>query len=111
ARGGQGRRMTAIAPTLDCACGGRHLRTAFSYDAPPAGEVRFPLAGAYRRAYRQCSLCRHYFSSHDMDMSALYGGPYLDATYGDAEGLRRNFARITALPPEKSDNRGRVRRI
>ena len=36
---------------------------------------------------------------------------FADATYGDAEGLRRNFARITALPPEKSDNRGRVRRI
>ncbi len=103
--------MSGIAPTLDCACDGRHLRLAFSYDRPPAGEVRFAFAGAYRRLYRQCALCHHYFSSHAMDMTALYAGPYLDATYGDAEGLRRNFARIVALPAAKSDNRGRVQRI
>jgi SAM-dependent methyltransferase len=103
--------VSGIAPTLDCPCDGAHLRLAFSYDRPPAGEVRFEFSGAYRRAYRQCVLCRHYFSNHAMDMTALYAGPYLDATYGDAEGLRRNFARIIALPAAKSDNRGRVQRI
>jgi SAM-dependent methyltransferase len=103
--------VSGIAPTLDCPCAGRHLRPAFTYDRPPAGEVRFAFAGAYRRVYRQCALCQHYFSDHAMDMTTLYVGPYLDATYGDAEGLRRNFARIIALPAAKSDNRGRVQRI
>jgi len=103
--------VSGIAPTLDCPCDGRHLRPAFGYDRPPEGEVRFAFSGAYRRVYRQCALCRHYFSSHAMDMTALYAGPYLDATYGDAEGLRRNFARIIALPAARSDNRGRVQRI
>jgi hypothetical protein len=103
--------MSQVAPTLDCPCDGRHLRPAFSYDRPPVGEAAFAFAGGYRRVYRQCGLCRHYFSSHSMDMSALYSGRYLDATYGDADGLRRNFARIVALPPAQSDNQGRVRRV
>lgn len=46
-----------------------------------------------------------------MDMSALYAGPYVNATYGNPEGLRKNFSRIIALPPAQSDNRGRVQRI
>ncbi len=46
-----------------------------------------------------------------MDMTGLYAGPYLDATYGDKEGLRRSFERIIALPSERSDNWGRVRRV
>jgi hypothetical protein len=103
--------MTSITPTLDCPCDGRHLHPAFTYDRPPAGEVGFTFAGEYRRIYRQCGLCRHYFSNHAMDMSALYSGRYLDATYGDAEGLRRNFRRIVGLPPARSDNQGRVCRI
>ena len=99
------------APTLDCLCEGRHLRTAYTYASPPPGEVRFPVAGEYRRSYGRCGLCGHYFSQHAMDMTALYAGTYVDATYGDSDGLRRNFARIIALPEGKSDNRGRVRRI
>lgn len=103
--------MSDVAPSLDCPCDGRHCRVAFSYDRPPPGEVQFPLSGAYRRVYRHCRLCGHYFSQHGMDMSAFYAGPYVDATYGDPEGLRKNFARIVALPATQSDNRGRVQRI
>ncbi len=103
--------MSPIAPSLDCPCDGRHLQVAFTYDRPPPGEVRFPLAAAYRRCYRRCELCGHYFSQHAMDMTGLYAGPYLDATYGDKEGLRRSFERIIALPSERSDNWGRVRRV
>lgn len=103
--------MSVIAPSLDCPCEGRHLATAFTYDQPPAGEVRFALSGEYRRAYRRCRLCGHYFSRHALDMTALYAGAYADATYGDADGLRRDFERIIALPAVKSDNRRRVRHI
>jgi SAM-dependent methyltransferase len=93
-------------PTLDCPCEGRHLVRAFSYSARPEDEVAFPLAGAYCREYRRCTLCEHWFSHHAMDISALYDGTYVDATYGD--GMRLAYQRIMALPAERSDNLGRV---
>jgi SAM-dependent methyltransferase len=83
------------------------------YDAAPAGEVRFALrAGtAYHRELFRCDACGHFLSRHAMDLSDLYSGGYVDATYGGAGGLRRNFERIITLPPERSDNAGRVARI
>jgi SAM-dependent methyltransferase len=48
-------------------------------------------------------------SVHDMDTAALYEGAYVDATYGKA--LVDAYARITALPSNRSDNAGRVQRV
>lgn len=97
-------------PTLQCPCEGRHFRTAFTYDAPPEGEIRFPFSeGSYRREILRCGLCDHFISSHDMDMSAIYSGEYVDATYGG--DLRASFERVMALPAEQSDNRGRAARV
>jgi SAM-dependent methyltransferase len=93
-------------PTLSCPCEGRHLASAFAYTERPEGEIAFPLAGEYRREYRRCSLCEHWFSHHEMDLSALYDGTYVDATYGD--GMRRTYERVMALPVGRSDNLGRV---
>jgi 2-polyprenyl-3-methyl-5-hydroxy-6-metoxy-1,4-benzoquinol methylase len=93
-------------PTLGCPCEGQHLSPAFAYTARPVGEIAFPLVGEYRREYRRCSLCEHWFSRHEMDLSALYDGTYVDATYGDS--MRRTYERIMALPRERSDNLGRV---
>jgi SAM-dependent methyltransferase len=92
-----------------CLCGGRELKPVFEYRAPPEGEVRFPLAGEYRRRMARCARCGHFVSQHDMDMSGLYSGAYIDATYGSA--MRKTFERIVALPPDKSDNAGRVARV
>jgi hypothetical protein len=39
----------------------------------------------------------------------LYAGAYVDSTYGDR--MRQTFERIINLPPERSDNAGRVRRV
>jgi len=90
-----------------CVCGGRSFEKTFRYDAPPAGEVRFKFSGkGYARDILRCRACGHYLSVHGMDMGALYGGDYADATYGDK--LRATFDRIVALPEEKSDNAGRV---
>lgn len=92
-------------------CGGA-LEPALRYDAPPPGETRFERHGAaYGREYRRCRSCGHFLSVHGMDLSGLYGGAYVDATYGSPEGMRRTFDRVTGLPPERSDNQGRVRRI
>ena len=95
---------STLAPTLDCPCDGRHLVPAFAYDAPPPGETTFDLEEApYERAYRSCALCGHWFGAHRLDLSRLsYGGP---------EGMADKLRQIMALPPERSDNGGRVRWI
>lgn len=41
-----------------------------------------------------------------MDMSGLYGGNYVDNTYGDR--MRATFERIMALPLDQSDNSARA---
>jgi hypothetical protein len=92
-----------------CLCGGREFNTVFEYREPPQGEARFPLTGEYRRRIARCVRCGHFVSQHDMDMSGLYSGPYVEATYG--QGMRKAFDRIVALPPEESDNAGRVARV
>lgn len=95
-----------------CMCGAGRLERLFFYDRPPEGEVRFRFssAGDYRRDVLRCTLCGHFLSVHTMDVTDLYAGEYVSATYGD-DGLRRSFDRVNMLPPERSDNVGRVRRI
>jgi SAM-dependent methyltransferase len=46
-----------------------------------------------------------------MKVAVGYAGDYVDATYGNSAGITRTFERIIALPPERSDNSGRIRRI
>ena len=100
-------------PPLDCACAGDCFEVAWRYDAPPAGEVRFPFnpAQGYRREILRCRACGHFVSRHEMETGALYAGQYVDSTYGGEDGLRRNFERIIALDPSRSDNSGRVQRV
>ncbi|HEY1549760.1 MAG TPA: class I SAM-dependent methyltransferase [Kofleriaceae bacterium] len=99
-------------PPLHCPCGGDRFTTVHTYFAPPAGEVRFASspADSYCREIYRCSLCGHFISVFAL-AQAFYSGEYVDATYGDADGMRKTFERIVALPPERSDNAGRVARI
>jgi SAM-dependent methyltransferase len=93
-------------------CAGADAPVAFEYTEPPDGETAFELPPGqdYRRAYRRCARCGHFFAETDIDLdAALYGGAYVDATYGEA--MVRAYERIMALPPEQSDNAQRVRRI
>lgn len=95
---------------LDCPCAGEHLVSAWTYDAPPDGETSFqPDGAAYSREVLRCSACHHYVSRAEMDLSGLYSGAYVEATYG--ERMKATFDRILALPPERSDNAGRVARV
>ena len=104
--------IPTLKPTLNCPCDGRHLVPAFAYETPPSGETNFDLGGAaYRRAYRSCALCGHWFGAHALDLSRLYDGSYVDATYGGSAGMAEKLRQIMALPPERSDNGGRVRWI
>jgi len=97
-------------PPLHCPCGGDRFTTAHTYFAPPDGETRFGTTDAYRRELYRCSLCGHFISVFAL-AETFYAGEYVDATYGDAAGMKRTFDRIMALPPERSDNAGRVARI
>jgi SAM-dependent methyltransferase len=89
-------------------CGGTALAVLATYDAPPPGETPFGL-DPYRRCYLRCEACGHVVAQTGMDLRALYEGDYVDATYGDR--MRATFEKIMALPPERSDNAGRVERI
>ena len=92
-------------------CGGT-LEPALSWSARPEGETHFelPPGQPYEREFRACAVCGHYVSIHALDLSGLYSGAYVDATYG-ADGLRRTYDRIMGLPPERSDNVQRTARV
>jgi len=95
-----------------CFCGSSEWQPAVTYAAPPTGETPFPLPkGSYNRGYFRCPTCGHLHGQHNIDLGFLYDGAYVDATYGDYDGIARTFDRIKALPPDKSDNVGRVARI
>jgi SAM-dependent methyltransferase len=85
----------------------------FAYDAPPPGEIGFRRAAGepYRREVWQFARSRHFVSRHRMTVETDYSGDYVNATYGDDAGLLAAFQRIVALPPERSDNAGRIARI
>ena len=101
-----------IDPTLRCPCAGRFLEAAFHYDSPPEGETAFPLDGAgYARDYDRCTACNHWFGRHSIPLGGLYSDTYVDATYGDVDGMVARLERVLALPPERSDNAARVARI
>jgi aminopeptidase-like protein/SAM-dependent methyltransferase len=101
-----------MAELPECLCGARHYEVMAEFAEPPQGEVRFQLEKGrqYFRQLVRCKSCGHVRSIHDMDMSQLYTGNYVDSTYG-ADGLRRAFERIVGLDPSKSDNVGRVERL
>lgn len=92
-------------------CTAPAMRLRFRYDAPPDGETEFDLhEQAYRRDVLECGLCGHFVSQTPLDLSGLYEGDYMDATYA-GDRLRETYERIMALPPERSDNTARVGRI
>ena len=103
-------RMTQ--PVFDCGCS-EGWETALVFDHPPPVESRFPLPPGtdYHRRYDRCRGCGHFLSRHEMELTALYEGAYVDTVYGSVEGIHRTYERIAALPPDRSDNRLRVSRI
>lgn len=93
-------------------CGSEHFETIFTYTKPPRDEVHFtlPPGTTYYRTVDKCAGCGLFVSHHDIDLSGLYSGEYVDATYGNT-GIETTFNKIINLPPEKSDNVGRVSRM
>jgi SAM-dependent methyltransferase len=92
-------------------CESTRHQPSFQYHEPPQGEVRYPLEGKYFREYSLCETCGHYFSSFRWPKNSVYEGTYVESTYKGIEGIRNTYSRIRALPPERSDNTGRVNYI
>jgi SAM-dependent methyltransferase len=93
-------------------CGASDLELVFRYDSPPAGETPFPLPPErYGREFRRCTVCGHFVGMlGELELEELYSGAYVDATYS-AKGLASTYDKIMSLPPERSDNAQRVRRV
>lgn len=93
-----------------CEAGG--LACVFSYDRPPVGETRFSIHRnqPYFRQVLECPICHHMVSLVSLDLENLYRTDYAESTYGRA-GIEDTYQRIISLPPEKSDNAGRVERL
>jgi len=94
-------------------CGHASFREVFEYKAPPEGETGFGFhePGKYHRKIIACEMCGHFFSTHQMDLGALYSGEYNSSTYQSVDGMRQTFERIIQLDPAKSDNTARCNRI
>jgi len=96
----------------DCICGQTQLLSKFIYREPPKIEtIFFDKDIEYYREVKTCQVCGHFISFSKFDFSELYQGNYVDKKYADSNGLYRTFKRIVSLPPEKSDNNGRINRI
>ena len=94
-------------------CGSLDKEVLYDLRKRPEGETRFLSIEkqAYRRQIQRCGVCGHCESVCSMDVSGMYSGEYVNATYADADGVRRNFERIIGLPASKSDNAARVQRL
>jgi SAM-dependent methyltransferase len=105
--------MSELRPEACPITGERDARLVFTYDAPPPGEVGFPRPAGepYHRELWQFLPSGHFVSRHGMTVDTDYRGSYVDATYDSGAGLAAAFDRITALPPGRSDNHGRIERI
>ena len=96
-------------PSLSCPCGENNNEVLLEYSSKPSGETDFPFDGEYLRHYKQCLICGHFFSSHEICLDNLYDGAYSEATYGLERA--KIFERIMNLPTHKSDNVARCERI
>lgn len=85
----------------------------FSYDQPPKGEVGFRRAAGepYYREVWQFAESRHYVGVHGMKIATEYDSNYVDASYKNRDGMIGAYQRVIALPPERSDNAGRMARV
>lgn len=95
-----------------CVCGSGALNLIHEFNLKPPVEVAFKLTQGkkYHRLLMQCSSCRHVISVHKMGDVNIYKDDYVSSNYGYA-GLKEEFDRINALPPESSDNIGRIKNI
>ena len=91
-------------------CGGTRASLCEIVRSRPQGEVDYGVAPEkYLRRIFRCEVCDVFFNDHDPLPDGFYSGHYNESSYGAQ--FRARFDRIMALPPEKSDNKQRARRL
>lgn len=105
--------MSSLRPDTCPVTGETEAHVVFRYDAPPAGEIGFRRKSGqpYYREVWQFRPSRHFVGRHQMEVDTDYRGGYVDATYEGGAGIAAAFERVIALPPERSDNAGRIERV
>lgn len=92
-------------------CRSFKLKKKFDYSKRPEGETTYDDIdyNKYNRKYYKCLKCGHFSSILKMKIDKLYSSKYNDSVY--AGKIKKNFKKINELPPSKSDNFYRVKRI
>jgi len=80
-----------------------------AFNSPRDGEKIFGISNYYRELWR-CKVCGLFCNRHHHDLSRVYEEQYGQTAYEYGKQKSR-FDAIMALPAEKSDNWGRVRRV
>jgi len=95
-----------------CPCKSGTFREVIFLKSKPKGETDFLIPEEkYSRRYLKCSVCGHFVSELEFDISSIYSKDYVTSTYGSIEGMKKKFDFIMNLPDDESDNRSRVKRI
>lgn len=91
----------------------RPLFEYFEYNAPPPGELPYPVDGPYRRWWWLCSICGHAFARFDPAVEDAVtkvekDNSYSILAYRNMMGVKAAYERILSLPLTESDNFARV---
>tara|TARA_Y100001958_G_C21247329_1_gene578505 strand:+ start:6131 stop:6958 length:828 start_codon:yes stop_codon:yes gene_type:complete len=88
------------------------LKRKFVYKKKPKIETNFGIKkNLYFREYYECIFCGHLYSKHKLDISKIYSGKYIEATYGSLEAVKKKFNFIINLKKSASDNKKRAIRV
>ena len=99
--------MKAKSKCIFCGAGNHLLIQKFT--APSERENTFGLNN-YLRSLMKCKGCGLLFNDHNYNMAEIYRGLYREHSY-DGDKMHERFLKIKSLPPKKSDNHWRVKRI
>lgn len=102
---------TFIKPSIGCKK--KNLKKYLTFKKKPRNEINFGLSNKqYLRYYYRCGECGHLIARHKKYFfSNLYDKKYFESTYKSLEKLNEIFEKIKKLPPNKSDNYHRSKRI
>ena len=100
-----------IKPSIGCKK--KNLKKYLTFTKKPKNEVSFGLSRKeYLRYYYRCNDCGHLIAKHkDFFTKNLYKEKYFKNTYKSKTKLNEILEKIKKLPPEKSDNYHRLKRI
>jgi ubiquinone/menaquinone biosynthesis C-methylase UbiE len=100
-----------INPSIGCKK--KNLKKYLTFKKKPKNEISFGLSKKqYLRYYYRCGECGHLIAKHKKYFfDNLYEKKYFESTYKSKEKLNETFEKIKKLPPAKSDNYHRLKRI